>query len=83
MIEWLYQVSLGKVPVDAEAEARMDSEGRATPELAMASSLAIVLAELRQELAEAEDAGDTMVTTTVKRKVELVEDLMLKAFEQA
>lgn len=81
MAEWLYQVSLGKAPFDADAEARVDQAARAEPKLGMAASLAIALAELRQDLAEAEDSGDTMLATTAKRKVELVEDLMLKAFE--
>lgn len=81
LIEWLYQVSLGKVPFNAEAEARIDAEAREDPKLAMAASLAIALSETRYDLAEAETSGDTMLVTTTKRKVELLEELMLQCLD--
>jgi len=78
-LEWLYQVSLGKAPFNDEIESYIRSLGH---EAGMAASHAIVLAELRQDLALAEVESDTMTVTTAKRKVELVEERMLLLFER-
>jgi len=81
VVEWLYQVSLGKATVGPRDEATLDAVALERPDLAMAASLAIALSELRQELAEAEDSEDTMLVTATKRKVELVEDLLLQRLD--
>jgi len=81
LIDLLYQVSLGKVPCDDRVEAAIVRATVDRPDLAMAATHALILAEYRQDLAEAESDGNTMLVTSIKRKIELVEELMLRAFE--
>jgi hypothetical protein len=81
LIEWLYQVSLGKKACDREMEAAIDAAGGRLPELGAAAAHALVLAAYRTELAEAEGSDDKQLATTLKRRIELVEGEMLAIFE--
>lgn len=73
----LYQVALGKRPYDDALEARLG----ASKALEGLAALAIALAEIRQELAWSEEAGDMRAATAGKRKVELLEDLFFRDVE--
>jgi len=79
LIEWLYQVSLGKKACDKEMEAAIDAVK--APALMDAAAHALILSEYRQELANAESNGDVQLATNVKRRIDLVEGEMLELFE--
>lgn len=80
-IEWLYQISLGKIPCDQAVEARINALS-VHPAFSSAATHALILAEYRMDLAEAESNGDSESATSLKRKIELVEERMLRAFEE-
>lgn len=81
--EHLYQVSLGKVPV-SEIDEMAGLAEQLWPNLPIgsAASYAIAIAELRQDLAAAEDNRHMRAATGLKRKIDLLEDLLLQCIEQ-
>ncbi len=83
LISWLRQVSLGKKQCDREMETAINAASRKQPELGNAAAHALVLAECRMELAEAEEADDEQLATTLKHRIDLVEGEMLKLLEMS
>ena len=81
LTEWLYQVSLGKVPCDDRAIALIEASDDLRTGLATTAAHALVVAEYRQELAQAESDGDAPAATSLKRKIDLVEEEMFKLLE--
>lgn len=81
--EHLYQLSLGKRLPD-EVDAMVDVALKLWPNLPIggAASYALALAELRIDLARAEDNGHMHAATGLKRKIDLLEDLLLRCLEQ-
>jgi hypothetical protein len=81
--EHLYQVSLGKEnPQNLDSITKVAK--RLWPEAPIdeAASYAIALAELRQDLAAAEDNRHMHAATGLKRKIDLLDDLMLQCIER-
>ena len=81
LIEYLYQVSLGKVSCDDDTIATIERSDASYPGLANAATHALIIAEYRQELAEAESDEDAAEATSIKRKIDIVEGEILKLFE--
>lgn len=81
--EHLYQISLGKQP-STEVDAMVDLAVQLWPNapVGAAASYAIALAELRLDLARAEDNKHIHAATGLKRKIDLFEDLFLRCLEQ-
>lgn len=81
--EHLYQMSLGKVP-PASADAMVAIAAKLWPDVPVddAAAYAIALAELRKDLAAAEDNRHAHAATGLKRKIDLLEDLMLRVIER-
>lgn len=81
--EHLYQISLGKAP-PSEVDAMVDIATQLWPSVPVgaAASYAIALAELRLDLARAEDNRHVHAATGLKRKIDLFEDLFLRCLEQ-
>jgi hypothetical protein len=81
--EHLYQLSLGKVP-PANVDEMVGAALQVWPDLPIgaAASYAIALAELRQDLAAAEDNRHMHAATGLKRKIDLLEDLLLQCIER-
>lgn len=81
--EHFYQLSLGKVP-----PANVDEMSKAAVQLwpglpvEAAASYALALSELRKDLAVAEDNRHMRQATGLKRKIDLLEDLLLNCIEQ-
>jgi hypothetical protein len=81
--EHLYQVSLGKRPSD-NVDAMVEIAAKLWPSapVDVAASYALALAELRKDLATAEDNRHMHASTGLKRKIDLFEDLMLRCIEE-
>ncbi len=81
--EHLYQVSLGKRPSD-NLDMMVDIAAKLWPTMPVdsAASYAIALAELRQDLATAEDNRHMHAATGLKRKIDLFEDLMRRCIDE-
>lgn len=81
--EHLYQVSLGKRPSD-NIDAMVEIATMLWPDMPVneAAAHAMALAELRTDLATAEDNKHAHAATGLKRKIDLIEDLMLRCIEQ-
>lgn len=81
--EHLYQVSLGKRPPDnLDAMVAIAARLWSSIPIDEAATYAIVLAELRRDLATAEDNKHVHAATGLKRKIDLLEDLMLRVIER-
>jgi hypothetical protein len=80
--EHLYQVSLGKMPSEP-VDAIVTVSQKLWPDIPIddAAAYAIALAELRQDLATAEDNRHIHAATGLKRKIDLFEDLLLSCLE--
>lgn len=81
--EHLYQISLGKHS-SSEVDAIVGVAMQLWPEMpiGVAASYAIALAELRLDLARAEDNKHMHAATGLKRKIDLFEDLFLRCLER-
>ncbi len=81
--EHLYQVSLGKAP-PKHVDDIVAVASKLWPGLPFdqAAAYALALAELRQDLATAEDNKHAHAATGLKRKIDLFEDLFLQALER-
>jgi len=81
--EHLYQVSLGKRPPD-NLDAMVVIAAKLWPDVPVdeAASYALALAELRHDLATAEDNRHMHAATGLKRKIDLFEDMMLCVIEK-
>ena len=81
--EHLYQVSLGKRPPENLDEMTLiAAELWPFAPVDEAASYAMALAELRKDLAIAEDNRHMHASTGLKRKIDLLEDLMLECIER-
>lgn len=81
--EHLYQVSLGKMPSEhVDAIATVSRKLWPGAPVDDAAAYAIALAELRQDLATAEDNRHAHAATGLKRKIDLLEDLLLGCLER-
>lgn len=81
--EHLYQVSLGKRRSDnIDAMTRIASRLWPFVPVEAAASYAVALAELRHDLATAEDNKHAHAATGLKRKIDLLEDLLLRCIEE-
>lgn len=80
--EHLYQMSLGKVPSD-NVDTIVFIGKKLWPFIAIddAAAYAVALAELRSDLATAEDNKHAHAATGLKRKIDLLEDLLLRCIE--
>lgn len=81
--EHLYQVSLGKRPPD-NIDVMVEIATTLWPDMPVneAAAHAMALAELRSDLAVAEDNKHAHAATGLKRKIDLFEDLMLRCIER-